>query len=70
MAFKFNLNVSQYPAVKSKVASSTPNCVSRGDVYLSLGIMTKPHYDMMRLCFAFYIVRKLLKMFHYQVYQR
>ena len=32
------LNVSEYPALKSKVASLTPNCVSRGDVYFFLGI--------------------------------
>lgn len=33
---EINWNVSRYPTLKSKVASSTWNCVSRGDAYFSL----------------------------------
>ena len=40
-------NVSQYPEWKSKGASTTPDCVSRGHVYFSLGTngQTKLWYD-------------------------
>ena len=66
-------NVSQYPEWKSEGASTTPNCVSRGHVYFSLGTngQTKLRYDSFMFMFIrFTMFAKLQKMSHYRVYQK